>query len=46
MWLDWSRKYLKESGDESPAEPEVPSWGGRRRALGIPLIFIFDMTHS
>ncbi|NXT67150.1 PLIN3 protein, partial [Chaetops frenatus] len=22
MWLDWSRKYLKESGDESPAEPE------------------------
>ncbi|NXB89634.1 PLIN3 protein, partial [Vidua chalybeata] len=22
MWLDWSRKYLRESGDESPAEPE------------------------
>ncbi|NXI11504.1 PLIN3 protein, partial [Irena cyanogastra] len=22
MWLDWSRKYLKESGDEGPAEPE------------------------
>uniref|UniRef100_A0A8C3RDA7 Perilipin n=1 Tax=Cyanoderma ruficeps TaxID=181631 RepID=A0A8C3RDA7_9PASS len=22
MWLDWSRKYLEESGDESPAEPE------------------------
>ncbi|NXO83173.1 PLIN3 protein, partial [Sitta europaea] len=22
MWLDWSRKYLKERGDESPAEPE------------------------
>ncbi|NXR92106.1 PLIN3 protein, partial [Hypocryptadius cinnamomeus] len=22
MWLDWSRKYLKESGDESPVEPE------------------------
>ncbi|NWI36040.1 PLIN3 protein, partial [Picathartes gymnocephalus] len=22
MWLDWSQKYLKESGDESPAEPE------------------------
>ncbi|NWH40574.1 PLIN3 protein, partial [Chloropsis hardwickii] len=22
MWLDWSGKYLKESGDESPAEPE------------------------
>ncbi|NWR38877.1 PLIN3 protein, partial [Tachuris rubrigastra] len=22
MWLDWSRKSLKESGDESPAEPE------------------------
>ncbi|NXQ73427.1 PLIN3 protein, partial [Quiscalus mexicanus] len=22
MWLDWSRKYLKESGDESPAEPK------------------------
>ncbi|XP_071302920.1 perilipin-3-like [Agelaius tricolor] len=22
MWLDWSRKYLKESGDGSPAEPE------------------------
>ncbi|NWT30801.1 PLIN3 protein, partial [Cardinalis cardinalis] len=22
MWLDWSRKYLKESGDESPAAPE------------------------
>ncbi|XP_023795736.1 perilipin-3-like isoform X2 [Cyanistes caeruleus] len=22
MWLDWSRKYLKESGDESSAEPE------------------------
>ncbi|NWT73738.1 PLIN3 protein, partial [Prunella himalayana] len=22
MWLEWSRKYLKESGDESPAEPE------------------------
>ncbi|NWZ96031.1 PLIN3 protein, partial [Nesospiza acunhae] len=22
VWLDWSRKYLKESGDESPAEPE------------------------
>ncbi|NXB12719.1 PLIN3 protein, partial [Cnemophilus loriae] len=22
MWLDWSWKYLKESGDESPAEPE------------------------
>ncbi|NWU32395.1 PLIN3 protein, partial [Dyaphorophyia castanea] len=22
MWLDWSWKHLKESGDESPAEPE------------------------
>ncbi|XP_005533009.2 PREDICTED: perilipin-3-like [Pseudopodoces humilis] len=22
MWLDWSRKYLKESGDESSVEPE------------------------
>ncbi|NXF24343.1 PLIN3 protein, partial [Rhodinocichla rosea] len=22
MWLDWSRKYLKGSGDGSPAEPE------------------------
>ncbi|XP_039584113.1 perilipin-3-like isoform X3 [Passer montanus] len=22
MWLDWSRKYLRESGDESPVEPE------------------------
>ncbi|NWZ37461.1 PLIN3 protein, partial [Brachypodius atriceps] len=22
MWLEWSRKHLKESGDESPAEPE------------------------
>ncbi|NXG22092.1 PLIN3 protein, partial [Grallaria varia] len=22
MWLDWSRKSLKESGDESSAEPE------------------------
>ncbi|NWS02683.1 PLIN3 protein, partial [Motacilla alba] len=22
MWLDWSRQYLKESGDKSPAEPE------------------------
>ncbi|XP_072773211.1 LOW QUALITY PROTEIN: perilipin-3-like [Taeniopygia guttata] len=22
MWLDWSWKYLKASGDESPAEPE------------------------
>ncbi|NXM49960.1 PLIN3 protein, partial [Gymnorhina tibicen] len=22
MWLDWSWKYLKESGDKSPAEPE------------------------
>ncbi|NXQ48188.1 PLIN3 protein, partial [Catharus fuscescens] len=22
MWLDWSRKYLEESGDENPAEPE------------------------
>ncbi|KAL2296801.1 hypothetical protein Nmel_014850, partial [Mimus melanotis] len=22
MWLEWSRKYLKESGDENPAEPE------------------------
>ncbi|NWV18542.1 PLIN3 protein, partial [Origma solitaria] len=22
MWLDWSREYLKESRDESPAEPE------------------------
>ncbi|XP_058706985.1 perilipin-3-like [Poecile atricapillus] len=22
MWLDWSRKYLKESGGESSAEPE------------------------
>ncbi|NWV75959.1 PLIN3 protein, partial [Dasyornis broadbenti] len=22
MWLDWSRKYLKDSGDGSPAEPE------------------------
>ncbi|NXO29152.1 PLIN3 protein, partial [Cisticola juncidis] len=22
MWLDWSRKHLTESGDESPAEPE------------------------
>ncbi|RMB95578.1 hypothetical protein DUI87_27688 [Hirundo rustica rustica] len=22
LWLDWSRKYLQESGDESPAEPE------------------------
>ncbi|NXC98288.1 PLIN3 protein, partial [Certhia familiaris] len=22
MWLDWSSKYLKESGDENPAEPE------------------------
>ncbi|NWR23608.1 PLIN3 protein, partial [Emberiza fucata] len=22
MWQDWSKKYLKESGDESPAEPE------------------------
>ncbi|NXF70772.1 PLIN3 protein, partial [Sclerurus mexicanus] len=22
MWLDWSRKCLKESGDESSAEPE------------------------
>ncbi|NWU01430.1 PLIN3 protein, partial [Urocynchramus pylzowi] len=22
MWLDWSRKYLQESGDESPGEPE------------------------
>ncbi|NXO41969.1 PLIN3 protein, partial [Locustella ochotensis] len=22
MWLDWSRRYLKGSGDESPAEPE------------------------
>ncbi|NXS04604.1 PLIN3 protein, partial [Oxylabes madagascariensis] len=22
MWLDWSGKYLKGSGDESPAEPE------------------------
>ncbi|NXK64501.1 PLIN3 protein, partial [Sylvietta virens] len=22
MWLDWSRKHLKDSGDESPAEPE------------------------
>uniref|UniRef100_A0A8C3UTG8 Perilipin n=1 Tax=Catharus ustulatus TaxID=91951 RepID=A0A8C3UTG8_CATUS len=23
MWLDWSRKYLEESGDENPAEPEM-----------------------
>ncbi|NWV41007.1 PLIN3 protein, partial [Grantiella picta] len=22
MWLDWSRKFLKESGDESAVEPE------------------------
>ncbi|NXQ33147.1 PLIN3 protein, partial [Alaudala cheleensis] len=22
MWMDWSRKYLKESEEESPAEPE------------------------
>ncbi|NXU11922.1 PLIN3 protein, partial [Pardalotus punctatus] len=22
MWLDWSGKYLNESGNESPAEPE------------------------
>ncbi|NXS33134.1 PLIN3 protein, partial [Pomatostomus ruficeps] len=22
MWLEWSRKYSRESGDESPAEPE------------------------
>ncbi|NXU44531.1 PLIN3 protein, partial [Drymodes brunneopygia] len=22
LWLDWSRNHLKESGDESPAEPE------------------------
>ncbi|NXN75607.1 PLIN3 protein, partial [Himantopus himantopus] len=22
MWLDWSRKSSKESGDDSPAEPE------------------------
>ncbi|NWI63600.1 PLIN3 protein, partial [Todus mexicanus] len=22
MWLDWSRKYSKESGDESSVEPE------------------------
>ncbi|NXQ91269.1 PLIN3 protein, partial [Nyctibius grandis] len=22
MWLDWSRKFSKESGDESSAEPE------------------------
>nr|XP_026653359.1 perilipin-3-like [Zonotrichia albicollis] len=27
MWLDWTRKYLKESGDESPAEPEEMECG-------------------
>uniref|UniRef100_A0A8C5IR24 Perilipin n=1 Tax=Junco hyemalis TaxID=40217 RepID=A0A8C5IR24_JUNHY len=27
MWLDWTRKYLKESGDESPSEPEEMECG-------------------
>ncbi|XP_054130900.1 perilipin-3-like [Melozone crissalis] len=35
MWLDWIRKYLKESGDDSPAEPEEMEHGALLMACRI-----------
>lgn len=50
MWLDWSRKSSKESGDESSVEPEVPPGDGRKGLWASHSCFYFnsflEVTHS
>ncbi|XP_023795737.1 perilipin-3-like isoform X3 [Cyanistes caeruleus] len=48
MWLDWSRKYLKESGDESSAEPEDLSSGvlsQSQRELAVIQEYMEELLH-
>jgi len=41
MWLDWTRKLPDGSGDSSSAKPEVFTWEGKQRVLGISLSLFF-----